>query len=92
MGAGQGAAVAINQIPCVEMVALMALADLERLEGPWMTLMESKDPESVAVAYRLLLAHLTQTTKRIQMAGVIQAAEQMTNRWGAEGSRKVPEN
>ena len=60
------------QIPCVEMMALMALADLEQLEGPWMELMQSKDPESVAVAFRLALAHLTQTSKRLQMADVIQ--------------------
>ena len=60
------------QIPCVEMMALMALADLEQLEGPWMELMQSKDPESVAVAFRLVLAHLTQTSKRLQMADVIQ--------------------
>ena len=64
------------QIPCVEMVALMALSDLEQLEGPWMELMQSKDPKSVAVAFRLLLAHLTQTSKRLQMADVIQSVEQ----------------
>ena len=64
------------QIPCVEMMALMALADLEQLEGPWMELMQSKDPESVAVAFRLMLAHLTQTSKRLQMADVIQSVEQ----------------
>ena len=54
------------------MVALMALSDLEQLEGPWMELMQSKDPESVAVAFRFALAHLTQTSKRLQMADVIQ--------------------
>ena len=64
------------QIPCVEMVALMAMADLEQMEGPWLELMQSKDPESVAVAFRLVLAHLTQTSKRLQMADVIQSAEQ----------------
>jgi hypothetical protein len=63
------------QIPCVEMVALMALSDLEQLEQPWMELMQSKDPESVALAFRLALAHLQQTARNIQMAGVIQAAE-----------------
>ena len=54
----------------------MAQADLEQMEGPWMELMQSKDPESVAVAFRLVLAHLTQTSKRLQMADVIQSAEQ----------------
>ena len=64
------------QIPCVEMVALMALSDLEQLEGPWMELMQSKDPESVAMAFRLARAHLTQTSKQLQMADVIQTAEE----------------
>ena len=52
------------------------MADLEQMEGPWLELMQSKDPESVAVAFRLVLAHLTQTSKRLQMADVIQSAEQ----------------
>ena len=64
------------QIPCVEMVALMAMADLEQMEGPWLELMQSKEPESVAMAFRLALAHLTQTSKRLQMADVIQTAEE----------------
>ena len=55
------------QIPCVEMVALMAMADLEQMEWPWLEVMQSKDPESVAVAFRLALAHLTQMSKRLQM-------------------------
>ena len=63
------------QIPCVEMISLMALSDLEQLEEPWMALMQSKDPESVAVAFRLALVHLTQTSKRLQMADVIQSVE-----------------
>ena len=63
------------QIPCVEMVALMAMADLEQMEGPWLELMQSKDPESVVVAFRLVLAHLTQTSKRLQMADVIQSVK-----------------
>ena len=66
------------QIPCVEMVALIALSDLEQLEGPWMELMQSKDPESVAVAFRLALAHLLQTSRNIQMADVIQASKEQT--------------
>ena len=64
------------QIPCVEMVALMALSDLEQLEGPWMELMQSQDPESVAIAIRLALAHLVQTSKQLQMADVIQSVEE----------------
>ena len=64
------------QIPCVEMISLMALSDLEQLEEPWMGLMESKDPESVALAFRLALAHLVQTSKQLQIAVVIQQAEE----------------
>ena len=77
------------QIPCVEMVALMALSDLEQLEGPWMELMQSKDPESVAVAFRLVLAHFTQTSKQMQMADVIQAAEDQVNLHSPAGSCSV---
>ena len=58
------------------MISLMALSDLEQLEEPWMGLMESKDPESVALAFRLALAHLVQTSKQLQIAGVIQQAEE----------------
>ena len=58
------------------MISLMALSDLEQLEEPWMGLMESKDPESVALAFRLALAHLVQTSKQLQIAVVIQQAEE----------------
>ena len=68
-----------DQIPCVELIALKALTDLEQLEGPWLELMQTKDPESVALAFRLALAHLTQTSKHLQMADVIQAAEDQVN-------------
>ena len=74
------------QIPCVEMVALMALSDLEQLEGPWLELMQSKDPESVALAFRLALAHLTQTSKRLQMADVIQTSEERLQSAAESGS------
>ena len=63
------------QIPCVETVALMALSDLEQLEGPWMELMQSKDPESVAVAFRLVLAHLTVQSDRLNKAMVLDRLE-----------------
>ena len=70
------------QIPCVEMISLMALSDLEQLEEPWMALMQSKDPESVAVAFRLALMHLAQTAKRLQIADVIQSVEKQTELQG----------
>lgn len=63
------------QIPGVEMISSMALSDLEQLEETWMASMQSKDPESLAVAFTMALMHLAQTSKRIQMADVIQQAE-----------------
>ena len=50
---------------CVEMTCLQGLADLERLEGPWMELIVGGDPEGVAVILRLLLAHMASTSKRL---------------------------
>ena len=38
--------------------------------------MQSKDPESVAIAIRLALAHLVQMSKQLQMADVIQSVEE----------------
>ena len=79
------------QILCVEIPALMAFSDLEQLEGPWMELMHSKDPESVAVAFRLVLVNLTQTRSdcrcqmsdvRCQMSDVMHAAEEKINLQG----------
>ena len=67
-----------DQIHCVELIALKALADLEQMEGPWLELMQTKDPESVALAFRLALAHLAQTSKHLQMADVIQSVEKRT--------------
>ena len=49
---------------CVEMTCLQGLADLERLEGPWMELIVGGDPEEVAVILRLLMAHMASTSKR----------------------------
>ena len=60
-----------DPLPCVEMLALMALSDLEQLEGLWLELMQSKDPESVALAFRLALAHMATTSKRLMGAMVL---------------------
>ena len=73
------------QIPCVEMISLMALSDLEQLEGPWTALMQSKEAESVAVAFRLALMQLAQTAKRLQIADVIQSVEKQTELQGVAG-------
>ena len=56
---------------CVEMTCLQGLADLERLEGPWMELIVGGDPEGVAVILRLLLAHMASTSKRLLGAMVL---------------------
>ena len=71
------------------MISLMALSDMEQLEEPWMGLMESKDPESVALAFRLALAHLVQTSKRLQIAVVIQQAEESTDCKLVHGAAKA---
>ena len=77
------------QIPCVEMVVLMAQSALGQLDRPWMELMQSKDPESesAALAFRLALAHRVQTSKQLQMAGVIQSTEERLQRAADSGSR-----
>ena len=60
-----------DQIPCVELVALKALADLDQLEGSWQSIMGSSDPEGVALLLRLLLAHMASTSKRLLSAMVL---------------------
>ena len=47
------------------------MADLEQLEGPWLDGMATGDPETTGVAMRLLLAHLTWNSKRLQEAMVL---------------------
>ena len=51
----------------VSTVAPMALFVVEPIERPGMELMQSKNPESVTVAFRLALAHQLHTAKRVQM-------------------------
>ena len=60
-----------DQIPCVELVALKALADLDQLERSWQSIMGSSDPEGVALLLRLLLAHMASTSKRLLSAMVL---------------------
>ena len=49
----------------VEMTCLQGLADLERLEAPWLDGLATGDPEVVATTVRVLLAHLTWNSKRL---------------------------
>ena len=55
----------------VELTCLQGLADLERLEGPWLDGLATGDPEVAATTVRLLLAHLTWNSKRLLGAMVL---------------------
>ena len=55
----------------VEMTCLQGLADLERLEGPWLDALATGDPGVAATTARLLLAHMTWTSKRLLGAMVL---------------------
>ena len=59
------------QIPCVEMTCLQGLADLERLEGPWLECIGAGEPESAATVMRLMLAHMVVLNKRVMSAMVL---------------------
>lgn len=61
---------------CVEVFCLQTSSSLEQIEGPWLQLMETGDPECVATALRLYLAHLQMTITQLQPAMVITEAEQ----------------
>ena len=55
----------------VELTCLQGLADLERLEGPWLEELHNGDPETVAITLRLLMAHMASTSKRLMGAMVL---------------------
>ena len=55
----------------VEMTCLQGLADLERLEGPWLDALATGDTGLAATTARLLLAHMTWTSKRLLGAMVL---------------------
>ena len=54
-----------------EMTCLQGLADLERMEGPWLQGMATSDPETTAAVVRLLLAQMTRTSKLLLGAMVL---------------------
>ena len=60
--------------PKVEMTCLQGLADLEGIEGPWLNGMATSEPEITATV-RLLLAHMTWTSKRLLGAMVLDRVE-----------------
>ena len=71
----------------VEMPCLQGLADLERLEGPWLDGLATGDPEVAAITMRLLMAHLAWNSKRLLGAMVLDRldVELATTRLDAHG-------
>ena len=69
------------------MMCLQGMADLERLEGPWLDGMATGDPETTGVVMRLLLTHLTWNSKRLLGAMVLDRldVEMATTRWDVHG-------
>ena len=57
--------------PHVEMTCLQGLADLEKLEGPWLDCMGAGEPENAATVMRLMLAHMVVLNKRVMSAMVL---------------------
>ena len=57
--------------PHVEMTCLQGVADLERLEGPWLDCIGAGEPESAAMVMRLMLAHMMVLNKRVMSAMVL---------------------
>ena len=55
----------------VEMTCLQELADLERLEGPWLDCMSAGETENAATVMRLMLAHMAVLNKRVISAMVL---------------------
>ena len=62
----------------VEMTCLQGLAELERLEGPWLEEMASGYPKSVSITLRLLLAHMASMSKRLNGAMVLDRLDRAT--------------
>lgn len=57
--------------PHVEMTCLQGVADLERLEGPWLDCMGAGEPENAAMVMPLMLAHMVVLNKRLMSAMVL---------------------
>ena len=58
-------------MPRVEQFCLKTSAELDQLEESWESIMAAGDPEGVALMLRLLLAHMTDTSKRLLSAMVL---------------------
>ena len=77
--------------PCVEMTCLQGLADLDRIEGPFLNALAASDPEGAAAMLRLLLAHMASTSKRVMLAMVLDRvdAEQRATALKAAGHQRL---
>ena len=53
--------------PKVEMTCLQRLADLVRIEVPFLNSLTASDPEGAAVMLRLLMAHMASASKRVML-------------------------
>lgn len=53
------------------MTCLQGVADLERLEGPWLDCMGAGEPENAAMVMHLMLAHMVVLNKRLMSAMVL---------------------
>ena len=70
----------------VELTCLQGLADLERLEGPWLEELQGGDPETVAITLRLLMAHMASMSKRLMGAMVLDRLDaERATAWEADG-------
>ena len=77
---------------CVEMTCLQGLADLERIEVPFLNALTASDPEgAAAVMLRLLLAHMASISKRLLGAMVLDRvdAEQRATALKAAGHQRL---
>ena len=60
---------------CAEQFCLRVVSELDQMETDWMGCMESRDPEAVAAAYRLLGHHMQLTIQQLGMVISVTEAE-----------------
>ncbi len=59
----------------VERFCLRVVFELDQLETDWIGCIETRDPEAVAAAYRMLGHHMQETMRVIGMLGAITESE-----------------
>ena len=62
----------------IERACLRALFELDQLETDWIGCIETRDPEAIAGAYRLLGHHMQATMQYIGITGAITESELAT--------------